>query len=288
MYEQCRYVSLIGIGNEEELVTMTEVPDVRYFEFDNNRIAYYKFGNGPVISIAFHGFGQGGQVFSSFQDISNTQYTIYAIDLFFHGNSQFNSPALLTKAAWQRLIGAFLQQQAVNRFSLIGYSLGGRFALSTIEGFSTRLDQLILIAPDGITYSIWYQLATSTGVGRWLFKRALKQLTFINQLGHVLTRYHLLNRTVMRFAEISLATPNQRDLIYQSWTRFRLLHPDLNNISHLLDEEPIRVRFFVGAYDRIVPGDYILPLTSRLRRYELTVFKTGHNHLIGLTIEQLT
>ena len=43
----------------------------------------------------------------------------------------------------------------------------------------------------------------------------------------------------------------------------------------------------MGAFDRIIPGSYILPLTDLLHQYELTALKTGHNHLIELTAEEL-
>ena len=220
--------------------------------------------------------------------MAGNQFTVFAMDLFSHGNSQYVSRELLTKTDWQRLIGAFLQSQDIQRFSLVGFSLGGRFALATVEAFADRLDQLILIAPDGITRNGWYSLATNSGVGRRLFRYLLRHLPMLTAIGHTMTRLGLLNRTVMRFAEISLGTVEQRDLVYRSWTQFRLIHPDLNAIGSLLTTYPVQVRFFTGAFDRLVPGTYILPLTKRLRQYELTIFKTGHNHLIELAAEKLS
>lgn len=109
----------------------------------------------------------------------------------------------------------------------------------------------------------------------------------LTSLGHALTTAGLLNRTVMRFAEIALATPEQRTLVYKSWTQFRQIHSDMKLVAKLLNDQSIQVRFFTGAFDRIVPGSFILPLTRQLRHYELTVFKTGHNRLIELMAEQL-
>jgi pimeloyl-ACP methyl ester carboxylesterase len=165
--------------------------------------------------------------------------------------------------------------------------LGGRFVLVTTEAFADRLDQLILIAPDGITHSVWYRLATTTSAGRWLFRHGLRHLSALNQLGHALVRVGLLNRTAMRFAELSLSTSAQRTLVYTAWTQFRLIYPDLNIVSASITKHLVRVRFFTGAFDRIVPGTFILPLAGRLPRYELTVLKTGHNHLIELIADKL-
>ena len=270
-----------------KFAAMTEADDILYFDYEGNRLSYRKVGNGPAILIAFHGFGQSGRVFDPVNETIGYRFTVFSFDLFFHGHSQYVGPQLLTKTDWQRLVGAFLETQHIRRFSLMGFSLGGRLALTTVEAFADRIDELILIAPDGITRSIWYQLATATRMGRWLFRYVMRHLSAFNQIGHALVRVGLLNRTVMRFAELSLSTTKQRTLVYTVWTQFRLITPDLNAVSTLLNQHSVRVRFFTGAFDRIVPGTYILPLANRLERYELTVLKTGHNHLIELTAEVL-
>ncbi len=265
---------------------MTTATPVQFFAVEQSRLAYRVFGNGPAVLLAFHGFGQNGAVFTPFATEGNEPFTVFAFDHFLHG-SQFSGNALLTKTDWQGFISAFLQAQGIDRFSVVGFSLGGRFALTLVEAFADRLDQLWLIAPDGITRSFWYELATSTAAGRALFRFALRHLSWLNGFGHALVRLGLLNRTAMRFAEISLGTPQQRTLVYQTWTQFRRIRPDLALISNLLNDRPVRVRFFTGEFDRIVPGYYILPLTKQLRHYELNVLKTGHNRLIELVAERL-
>ena len=266
---------------------MPEATDVQYFEYQESRLAYRVLGNGPAVLLAFHGFGQDGAVFHPLESAVGERFTVLTIDLFFHGSSHYPDRQLLTKTDWQRLLTGFLRDRNIDRFSLMGFSLGGRFALAAVEAFADRLDQLILIAPDGITRSIWYRLATGSGAGRGLFGYVLANLLVLSAVGHVLTRLGLLNRTAMRFAELSLGTPRQRDLVYRTWTRFRRIQPDLTTIGALLNERSIRVQFFVGLFDRIVPGHYNLPLTEKLHHYELTVLKTGHTHLIELVAEHL-
>jgi pimeloyl-ACP methyl ester carboxylesterase len=262
------------------------VTGIHTFQIGNNQLAYRKFGNGIKPLIAFHGFGQDSQVFAPLEKTLGGQFTIYAIDLFFHGNSHYSESKLLTKKDWAEILIAFLEKQGVNRFSLLGFSLGGRVALSSIEALANRLDQLILIAPDGITRSFWYRLATGSSVGRRLFRYVMDHLSLLNGVGHILTQFGLLNRTVMRFVEISLATTEQRDLVYATWTQLRQIQPDLIKISDLLNRNKVSVRFFTGQFDRLVPGFYILPLTRKLQYYELTVLKTGHNRLVELVGEQ--
>lgn len=266
---------------------MAKAGNVDEYWFKDSQITYRKVGNGPAVLLAFHGFGQDHTAFSPLETATGNRFTLYSIDLFFHGNSRYTGTGTLTKTNWRQLIDHFLQAQAIDRFSLMGFSLGGRFALATAEAFPDRLDQLLLIAPDGITFNQWYWLATESRLGRWLFRYTLRHLSLLTSLGHTLTALGLLNRTVMRFAEIALATPEQRTLVYQSWVQFRQIRSDSTLIANLLNNKRIRVRFFTGAFDRIVPASYILPLTQQLRHYELTVLKTGHNRLIELTAKQL-
>lgn len=261
--------------------------DVYIFQFESSQVGYRKFGHGPAVLLAFHGFGQTGQVYLPIEKHIGSRFTVFAIDLFFHGNSCYIGSHLLSRTDWQRLIVSFLRAQGIDRFSLMGFSLGGRFALTTVENFADQIDQLLLIAPDGITRNFWYELATGSGVGRSLFRYTLRHLSVLNELGHALTQLGLLNRTIMRFTEISLSRPEQRERVYLSWTQFRRIRPSIHRIATLLNTNSIQVHFFTGAYDRIVPGTYILPLTQKLRHYELTVLKTGHNRLIELTAETL-
>ncbi|GAB3039603.1 alpha/beta fold hydrolase [Spirosoma pulveris] len=266
---------------------MGETTGNQQFIFQDSRITYQKLGSGSTALLAFHGFGQSSHIFKTFSDATAGQFTIFAIDLFFHGDSHYLSDQLLTKAVWCRLIEQFLQAHNVERFALMGFSLGGRFALATAELFASRLDQLILIAPDGITRNGWYQLATGSVAGRNLFRYVMRHLSILSTFGHLLTRLGFLNRTVMRFAEVSLATPQQRALVYRSWTQFRLIRPDLTRIAQTLRQYSVQVRFFTGAFDRVIPGSYILPLADQLPDYELTVLKTGHNRLLELVGEKL-
>lgn len=261
--------------------------DVHLLEFDKGQLAFQKFGHGPSVLLAFHGFGQTHQVFNSVRKRLESQFTIFALNLFFHGNSTYVDNQPLPKLYWQRLISTFLEAQGIERFSVLGFSLGGRFALTTAEEFAHRIDQLILIAPDGITNSFWYTVATQSSVGRRLFKYALDHLNQLNQFGYALVRIGLLNQSIMRLVDYSLNTSQQRERVYQSWISFRRIHPDLNTLSSLLNSHRVRVRFFTGALDRIVPGSYSVPLTNKLRRYELTIFNTGHHRLIELTAEHL-
>lgn len=241
----------------------------------------FKLSDGPVPLLAFHGIGQNHRVFEPLARALEGRYSVYAFDLFFHGTPPVStSDDVLTKQRYREIILVFLQQHQIERFSVIGFSMGGRFALATAEAFSQRIQELILLAPDGITISPWYRLATSTGWGRRLFRYVLKHMPVLHRLGQFFSSTGLINRSVLRFAESTLATPEQRESVYNAWVYFRKLYFDHRKLSKLLNNQPIRTRFFVGYFDQVLPVSFIAPLTRRLQSYELTVLKTGHNRLI--------
>ncbi|GAB3922857.1 alpha/beta fold hydrolase [Larkinella terrae] len=241
----------------------------------------FKLSDGPIPLLAFHGIGQDHRAFEPLAAALEGRYAVYAFDLFFHGAQPAKvADDVLTKQAFREIMQEFLSQHRIERFSVIGFSMGGRFALAVAEAFSQRVDELVLLAPDGITVSPWYRMATSTGLGRQLFRYLLKHMPLLHRLGQFFLSVGLLNRSALKFAENTLSTEQQRESVYNSWVYFRELQFDHRKVSELFHQHPIRIRFFVGHFDQILPVSFLTPLTRRLQAYELTVLKTGHNRLI--------
>ncbi|MGA0560513.1 alpha/beta hydrolase [Larkinella sp. VNQ87] len=248
----------------------------------------FKLSDGPVPLLAFHGIGQDHRVFESLAQALSGRYTVYAFDLFFHGKPPVQAPGeVLTKPVFQEIIQSFLRQHQLERFAVLGFSMGGRFALATAEAFADQVDELMLVAPDGITISPWYTLATGSGFGRGLFRYFLKHLPLLHRFGQFFIAIGLINRSVLRFAENMLVTAEHREMVYNSWIYFRKLSFNHRHLSDVFNEKPIRIRFFTGHFDQVLPTSYLNPLINRLHTYDLTVLKTGHNRLIEKVARRL-
>ncbi len=259
---------------------MNDQPATRFFRYRNQQLAYQRMGAGPRMALAFHGFGQTSGVYAPLAAALGNVYTIYAIDLFLHGASKRADSTHLVNEDWCACIGAFLAEQQIDRFTVMGYSLGGRFALVLAECFASRLDALVLMAPDGIRFSRWYGLATQSTVGRALFGFAMRHLPVLHRVGRGLVGLRLLRPSLLRFAEVSLSTGEQRQLVYDVWTQFRRIKPDLLRVADELTRHKVATRLIVGSYDQIVPASYLLPLIRLLTQYTLIQLPTGHNRLI--------
>lgn len=260
--------------------------DVHTFTDQGSRLTYQRFGTGPRALLAFHGMGQRSTCFAPLDRVLRDEFTIYSFDLFYHGDSsclsgdEYTEGEVLTKARWQELIMTFINQQGIDRFSVAGFSLGGRFALTTTELFAGRIDELWLFSPDGITISPWYWIAIHSRAGRWLFRYFLAHLANLHRAGLLLTRLGLLDRSLLRFAESTLATPIQRQRVYRSWLGFREMQVGLKPLAERLNKANIRVRFFMGYFDRVLPPSAMRPLTRYLQAYDVRVIKAGHNRLV--------
>src|ERR1041384_3075655 len=107
---------------------------------------YIRSGDGERSMLTFHGYGQDNSVFNNY-----TGYTFYHIDLFFHGKSEWNKgEEPLEKDEWKSLVEELLVKNNIQTFSVMGFSMGGKFALATLEAFPGRVKEIILLAPDGI------------------------------------------------------------------------------------------------------------------------------------------
>lgn len=253
----------------------------------------YRWGNGPAVLLCFHGIGQDGRAFEPFDNTLTDRFTIYSFDLFYHGQTGalhdplYQPNESLTPDHWAAVLTNFLSEHTIDRFSVAGFSMGGVFALATAQLFAPRLDQLWLLAPDGISTSAWYRFATGSGFGRGVFRYFLNHLPLLRNLSNGLVRLGWLDRSLVRFAQSTLATPEQRERVYRSWIAFQPLRPDLAPLASLLNEHSVRIRVFLGAFDRVLPREAVQPLLQQLNQYELMILPVGHNRLVESVARQL-
>jgi pimeloyl-ACP methyl ester carboxylesterase len=133
----------------------------RFLNFHNSTLHFTILGNGPEHLLMFHGFGQDNNSFDSLSKLLSPLYTVYVFDLYFHGQSVWgDDEKALEKKRWKEIIQHFLLENKIENFCVAGYSLGGKFALATLEAFPEKTRAIILLAPDGIKTSFWYSIAT--------------------------------------------------------------------------------------------------------------------------------
>ncbi len=202
-----------------------------FIEYQGSRLHYAKAGLGPTPLLIFHGFGQDHQVFEHWVQTLEKDYRLYVFDLYFHGQSTWPIRQPLEKNEWRKIMTQFLEQEKITFFEAAGFSLGGKFALATVESFPEKVKKIILLAPDGIKTSFWYSLATYPIAMRNLFKSMVIKPGRFFALVKFLRPIGLVNKGILRFAESQMDTEEKRRRVYYSWVYFRHLRFDIPQMA---------------------------------------------------------
>jgi pimeloyl-ACP methyl ester carboxylesterase len=259
------------------------LPPANYIEYFNSKLFYVKIGVDKKNLILFHGFGQDHRAFQSWVEVLKNDYTLYAFDLFFHGQSTWGNHEVLEKKDWKEIIALFLSQENIAEFEVVGFSLGGKFALGLLEAFPDRVKKITLLAPDGIKTSFWYSLATYPIAMRALFKSMILHPNRLYRVTKILRSLGLVDKGLLRFAESQMDTEEKRRRVYFSWVYFRHLKFDLDQIVSLLNEKHIPLALLIGQHDKVIQPKNMEGFVQKIEMKEFEVIEAGHNDLISKT-----
>jgi len=253
-----------------------------FFNFKNSTLHYTTLGNGPQNLLMFHGFGQDNNSYHALSNVLSSQYTAYIFDLYFHGESRWGyGEAPLEKAHWKETLEGFMQKTGVQNFSLAGFSLGGKFALATLEAFPEKTKGIILLAPDGIKTSFWYSLATYPLFFRKIFKSMVYHPNRFQTVVGILHAWGVMDKGLLKFAAYQMNSEEKRKRVYLSWVVFRRLGVDLKKVAALINQYRIPLTVIVGQYDKVIQPKNMEPLLKKVDHYTFETPEVGHTGLIA-------
>ncbi len=231
------------------------MPDSLLLPYKNSFISYYRFGKGDIGVICFHGYAEDGSSFSFLEKYAGQNFSFLAIDLPFHGNTKWNEKEFTTHHLVE-IIYLVVEQCRLNplvsNFKLLGFSLGGRVALSLYEALPTKVDKLVLLAPDGLKINFWYWLATQTFLGKRLFSFTMKHPGWFFGFLKTLNTLGLVNKSIFKFVNFYIGNENVRYSLYQRWIALKQIKPDLGKIKRSIRKNSTGVRLIYGKHDRII------------------------------------
>jgi pimeloyl-ACP methyl ester carboxylesterase len=242
---------------------------------------FRRYGTGPRVILAFHGYGQSESHWRGLAAVLGSGVTLYAFDLFYHGRSRLaKADAPLTKKRLGELLSEFLTAHHIDTFGLLAFSMGAKYALTAVEQFPDQVEQLWLIAPDGIRTQFWYSLATYPPWMRGVLGRAVLRPERLLRFIEGLAQRRLVDSGLVRFAQWQLDSREKRLRVYRSWTGFRHLAFDLRKLATVLNRRPTPVTFFLGRYDRVIPHAGLQQFISSLKSAHTILLEAGHAGLI--------
>jgi pimeloyl-ACP methyl ester carboxylesterase len=172
-----------------------------YLDYKNSRIHYRKSGIGAKLAICFHGFGTYAHTFDWIAE-HVPEYTFIAFDLPYHGHTLWaDEETFLSKDLLQIMD---LCPEVLGRdFALVGFSMGGRIALSLLQQIPSRITRLVLLAPDGLHLNRWYWFATQTFIGNRVFHHVMHKPAGFVKLVRKAGNYGLVSKfTYIKFGPL--------------------------------------------------------------------------------------
>ena len=234
-----------------------------------------------VIIVSDHGFGGTGRNFEKLEEALKHRFTTYAVDIFFHGDSRFpegrGADHPITPEEFTAIMHAFMDDRSIDNALIMGFSLGGRLALTCIERLPERSSGLWLFAPDGLVRFPWYRAASKWGWGRSLYRRFVHDPSRVHWLFDRARELRFISERRHQFLKGHTSDTVRRQLVYDVWLSLRLLEPDLKLVGANLKRHDLLAEVFLGKYDRVIlPGWGRNLVRVAPEHVQLHLLETGH------------
>lgn len=244
-----------------------------FIQLPNCNLHYIQYGNGPRLAIAFHGYGNDATIFSFLQ---HNDFSVVSIDLPYHGKSNSQQDELLLKSDLKTLIEQLMQRFNVQAVSMIGYSMGGRVCLTALELMPLQINNIVLLAPDGLRFNYFYYFLTRTGTGRFLFNDFTKRGDwYLNKIA-IIEKLRLISKSKYKFAVQQIKTDEARVFLKHAWNATNQLIPDLKKVKRIIAQQQIPIHIIMGAFDKIIPLKQALEFKKNAVSIQLHTIQRGH------------
>ena len=248
--------------------------------YRESTISYLKGGNGTDVLLCLHGYGESAGSFSFLEQHLEDEFTIYAIDLPFHGHTKWQEGFTLEPDALLEIISSIIPGFQNRQVTLLCYSMGGRIGLHFYQQNPDRFRKLVLLAPDGLKINFWYWLATQTSPGNALFRFTMTHPGWFTKMTDWLRSRKLINTSIAKFVHAYVDDEKVRTDLYRIWTTMRKFRPQLSRIKKLLHQHKTELVQVFGEYDRIILPENSKKLTQPDEAFVKTVvLKAGHQLL---------
>jgi pimeloyl-ACP methyl ester carboxylesterase len=168
----------------------------RAVQSGDHRIVYSEGGKGETV-VLLHGFGASADNWNRFAARLTKRYRVIAPDLPGWGQSTRLAPESYGYPRQVERLQEFLTQLGLERFHLIGHSMGGFIASAYAAHYPEKVITLGLIAPHGVTEPQPGELAKSVAAGdNWLIATSVPE--FERLLNNVFARRPYLPKSVFR------------------------------------------------------------------------------------------
>jgi pimeloyl-ACP methyl ester carboxylesterase len=248
-------------------------------------------GAGKDVLLAFHGYANDASLFEPFLKHLENKYTLLSFDLPHHGKSDWADDKIWSKPELNQMLDRLRQEYKTDKFSLLGYSMGGRVCLTIAELVPQCVDKVVLIASDGLAVDYYYYFFTRTLIGKRIFRHMLQNPQGYFKVINWLRDTKRIDASRHRFAMQYLGSEYSRKFLLRAWPAMSGLMPGATVLRRAINKYHIPMAIFMGAYDKIIPPSLAHKFKKGLDSVEVHVLQKGHrvfdNENAGLIAQHL-
>jgi esterase len=123
---------------------MTMSSSHHFFTSDGLNLHYLKWGNGKVPVVMLHGLRGFAQTWQDLVDALGNGFTFYALDQRGRGDSDWGPTEDYNADSYVKDLSRFVDHLALDRFVLIGHSLGGQNAVEFARQYPGRVMAMVI------------------------------------------------------------------------------------------------------------------------------------------------
>ncbi|MCW3113158.1 MAG: alpha/beta hydrolase [Segetibacter sp.] len=261
-----------------------------YISHRNSTIHYRQFGVGAKLLFCFHGYGRESFTFSFLERRLGNSFTIIAIDIPFHGLTEWKDELIFKPKYFTEFIldiRSTLKKDNA-KFSLLGFSMGGRIALYLTQLLPEKVERLILIAPDGLSFNFWRWLGSETWIGSKLLHYTINHPGWLTWIINKAEKWRVIPRSLAEFVSYYIYDEEHRKTLYRRWISMRKFRPSLTKLKRLIKKNRIPVRMLFGAFDRVIPYQGGERFKQGIEEFaSVEVVEAGHNLLSEVNVRKI-
>ncbi len=186
----------------------------------------------------FYGYGRESFTFSFLERRLGSTFTIIAIDIPHHGLTEWKDeltfkPIYLT----QFLLDIRERLRRDNmKFSLLGFSMVGRIALYLTQLLPDKVERLILLAPDGLSFNFWRRAGSETWLGSKLLHYTINNPGWVQWLIKKAEQWHIIHSSLADFIGYYMQSKEHRKTLYKRWISMKMFNPSLSKLKNLIQK----------------------------------------------------
>ena len=250
-----------------------------FFELPSGKIHCLRFGSGPELLIALHGFSDRARMFAVLEPALSENYTIVAVDWPFHGQTEW-IPKTFSKQDVLDIIQKILAENGKERFSLMGFSFGARLAQALLPDLVGQLNKLYLLSPDGVKTK---GMSTAAHMPMWIRRflyRILQKPDWFITLLNVGRKIGVAPPMIHHFLTNNLNRPERFRRTFGCWLAMDSFYLGRRAIQRVLSESQLRTDVYIGLSDPMLRQSTLKKLYEGLPQVRVFWLDDGHR-LIG-------